>query len=352
MKKILFVMFAWAICANMGYALNEFSDFGRLQWHKCENIIDNNKQGESTPKWRKTTLQWRKCGGESNSSRHTELSQESEVSKSHESNKNYELMSQKQNNELNNDLALQDCDSRDLESSGLDSSLVSLAQNDGEGESHNGKSGESVESRNNDSGKSPESALNRNAFFAGIELGYMRFDYAESGKIGTNALLNPSSNDAFNAGIIAGYRYFFNDSVGIRGYANLNYNYDKANGFGELKMLNVGINADFLLNFYASQSVDFGAIVGLGFGGDIFDGDGLKRVRETIDEHSANLSSPNVSINLGFQIVAINKIGVEFVAKIPLLAHYFLNAGDGKLDSQTRKLSQNYSLNGRIIYHF
>ncbi|MGX3010628.1 outer membrane beta-barrel protein [Helicobacter sp. 23-1044] len=200
--------------------------------------------------------------------------------------------------------------------------------------------------------KSPESSINRNAFFAGIELGYMRFDYAESGVIGTNALLNPSSNGAFNAGIIAGYRYFFNDSVGIRGYANLNYNYDKANGFGELKMLNVGINADFLLNFYASQSVDFGAIVGLGFGGDIFDGDGLKRVRETIGEHSANLSSPNVSINLGFQIVAINKIGVEFVAKIPLLAHCFLNAGDGKLDSQTRKLSQNYSLNGRIIYHF
>ena len=216
-------------------------------------------------------------------------------------------------------------------------------------ESRNDKISESVESHNP---KIPESTLNRNAFFAGVELGYMRFDYAESGKIGANALLNPSSNGAFNAGIIAGYRYFFNDSVGIRGYANLNYIYDKANGFGELKMLNVGINADFLLNFYASQSVDFGAIVGLGFGGDIFDGDGLKRVRESIGEHSANLSSPNVSVNLGFQIVAINKIGIEFVARIPLLAHYFLNAGDGKLDSQTRKLSQNYLLNARVVWHF
>lgn len=214
------------------------------------------------------------------------------------------------------------------------------------------ESTQSVDSRNDKVGKSAESSVNRNAFFAGIELGYMRFDYAESGKIGANALLNPSSNGAFNAGIIAGYRYFFTDSVGIRGYANLNYIYDKANGFGELKMLNVGINADFLLNFYASQSIDFGAIVGLGFGGDIFDGDGLKRVRETIGEHSANLSSPNVSINLGIQIVAINKIGVEFVAKIPLLAHYFLNAGDGKLDSQSRKLSQNYLLNARVVWHF
>ena len=214
------------------------------------------------------------------------------------------------------------------------------------------ESTQSVNSRNDDLGKVPEFTLNRNAFFAGIELGYMRFDYAESGKIGANALLNPSSNGAFNAGIIAGYRYFFNDSVGIRGYANLNYIYDKANGFGELKMLNLGINADFLLNFYASQSVDFGAIVGLGFGGDIFDGDGLKRVRETIGEHSANLSSPNVSVNLGIQIVAINKIGIEFVAKIPLLAHYFLNAGDGKLDSQTRKLTQNYSLNARVVWQF
>lgn len=214
------------------------------------------------------------------------------------------------------------------------------------------ESTQSVDSRNDKVGKSAESTLNRNAFFVGIELGYMRFDYAESGKIGANALLNPSSNGAFNAGIIAGYRYFFNDSVGIRGYANLNYNYDKANGFGELKMLNLGVNADFLLNFYASQNFDFGAIFGLGFGGDIFDGDGLKRVRETIGEHSANLSSPNVSVNLGIQIVAINKIGVEFVAKIPLLAHYFLNAGDGKLDSQSRKLSQNYLLNARVVWHF
>ena len=237
--------------------------------------------------------------------------------------------------------------------------LSSARAGEQKGESH-AMEGESVESYNVDSDKvaksnNPkiaESTLNRNAFFAGIELGYMRFEYKESGTIGTNALLNPSSNGAFNAGILAGYRYFFNDSVGIRGYANLNYVYDKANGFGELKMLNVGINADFLLNFYASQSVDFGAIVGLGFGGDIFDGDGLKRVRESIGEHSANLSSPNVSINLGLQIVAINKIGVEFVAKIPLLSHYFLNAGDGKLDSQIRKLSQNYSLNGRVVWHF
>ena len=214
------------------------------------------------------------------------------------------------------------------------------------------ESTQSVNSRNDKKGESAESTLNRNAFFAGIELGYMRFDYAESGKIGANALLNPSSNGAFNAGIIAGYRYFFNDSVGIRGYANLNYIYDKANDFGELKMLNLGVNADFLLNFYASQSIDFGAIVGLGFGGDIFDGDGLKRVRESIGEHSANLSSPNVSVNLGIQIVAINKIGIEFVAKIPLLAHYFLNAGDGKLDSQSRKLSQNYLINARVVWHF
>ena len=223
----------------------------------------------------------------------------------------------------------------------LDSSLSAKAQNDKVTESHN-----------DDSDKIVESSLNRNAFFAGIELGYTRFEYKESGVIGTNALLSPSTNSAFNAGILAGYRYFFNDSVGIRGYANLNYIYDKANGFGELKLLNLGINADFLLNFYASQRVDFGVFFGLGFGGDIFSGDGLKRVRESIGEHSANLSSPNISVNLGIQSVILNKIGIEFVAKIPLLSHYFLNAGDGKLDSQIRKLSQNYSLNGRVVWQF
>ena len=332
MRKILFVVFAWAMWANLA-----FGEFGELQWHKCENIFDNDRQGESQ-------LRWRKCG-ESESSPSLAEGDKGGGYKNAKDSKNAEF----NGNDSTHPLAPS---AREGESMALSSAREGKCvdcHDSAFAESRNDKISESVESHNP---KVPESTLNRNAFFAGIELGYMRFDYAESGKIGANALLNPSSNGAFNAGIIAGYRYFFNDSVGIRGYANLNYNYGKANGFGELKMLNVGINADFLLNFYASQSVDFGAIVGLGFGGDIFDGDGLKRVRESIGEHSANLSSPNVSVNLGIQIVAINKIGVEFVAKIPLLAHYFLNAGDGKLNSITRQLSQNYSLNARVVWQF
>ena len=207
--------------------------------------------------------------------------------------------------------------------------------------------GESLES------KTPiDSSLNRNAPFAGIELGYTRFEYKENGAVGTNALMNPLTNGVFNIGIFVGYRYFFGESIGIRGYANMNYIYDKKSNFGELKWLNLGINADFLLNFYASQNFDFGALLGLSFGGDIFSGNGVRRIKDSIDNYSANLSSPSVSVNLGIQSVAINKIGIEFVAKIPLMSHYFLNAGDGKLNSITRQLSQNYSLNARVVWQF
>lgn len=207
-------------------------------------------------------------------------------------------------------------------------------------------------------GESPESkipidsSINRNAPFVGIELGYTRFEYKENGAVGTNALLNPLKDGVFNVGIFVGYRYFFSESIGIRGYANMNYIYDKSGNFGELKWLNIGVNADFLLNFYASQDFDFGALLGLSFGGDIFSGNGVRRIKESIDNHSANLSSPSVSVNLGLQSVVINKIGIEFVAKIPLMSHYFLNAGDGRLNSITRQLSQNYSLNARVVWQF
>lgn len=222
------------------------------------------------------------------------------------------------------------------------------------------KSSESSESNKSNAtlAESPESkipidsSINRNAPFTGIELGYTRFEYKENGAVGTNALLNPLKDGVFNVGIFVGYRYFFDESIGIRGYANMNYIYDKSGNFGELKWLNLGVNADFLLNFYASQDFDFGALLGLSFGGDIFSGNGVRRIKESIDNHSANLSSPSVSVNLGLQSVVINKIGIEFVAKIPLMSHYFLNAGDGKLNSITRQLSQNYSLNARVVWQF
>lgn len=198
-----------------------------------------------------------------------------------------------------------------------------------------------------------DSNINRNAPFVGIELGYTRFEYKENGAVGTNSLLNSIKDGVFNVGIFVGYRYFFDESIGIRGYANMNYIiYDKSGNFEELKWLNLSINADFLLNFYASQNFDFGALLGLSFGGDIFSGNGVRRIRESINNYSANLSSPSVSVNLGIQSVIINKIGIEFIAKIPLMSHYFLNTGDGKLNSITRQLSQNYSLNARVVWQF
>ncbi len=212
-----------------------------------------------------------------------------------------------------------------------------------------------MSSKSNDSPKSKipiDSSVNRNAPFAGIELGYTRFEYKENGVVSTNSLINPLTNGVFNIGIFVGYRYFFSESIGIRGYANMNYVYDKKGDFGELKWLNLGINADFLLNFYTSQNFDFGALLGLSFGGDIFSGNGVRRIKESIDDYSANLSSPSVSVNLGIQSVVINKIGIEFVAKIPLMSHYFLNAGDGKLNSITRQFSQDYSLNARVVWQF
>ena len=309
MKKILLVAFAWAMCMNLGFA------FGELRWHKCENIIDN-KQGESA-------LRWRKCGDSYESANFDKVGESSNGESAYQSLRG--SLSDSENNEAIQKEKCVDCH----------------------------ESTQSVDSRNDESTANiAESTTNRNAFFAGIELGYMNFEYKSSDRNGTSNPNSAITRGVFDMGILWGYRHFFGDSVGIRAFANMNYRYGNVGDFGELKMLNLGVNADFLLNFYASQNVDFGAFFGFGFGGDIFDGGGVKKVRESMGEHSAKLSSPNVSVNLGLQIVAINKVGIEFVAKIPLLAHYFLNEGDGKLVSNTRKFSQNYSLNARVVWHF
>lgn len=191
--------------------------------------------------------------------------------------------------------------------------------------------------------------FHNNTFFVGIELGYMKFSYDELGTIGTNTAQRPISNGAFNMGVIWGYRHFFVDSIGVRGYANMNYLYNKDNKishFSELKILNLGVNADFMLNFYTNNHFDMGVFFGIGFGGDIFAGKGLADIRKYAS--GVNLSGISVGLNMGVQSLICEKVGIEFIAKIPLMSHYFVN----KDKFTKRKLSQNYALSGRILYYF
>lgn len=190
----------------------------------------------------------------------------------------------------------------------------------------------------------------KNAFFAGIELGALKFSYEELGIIAAHSPHSPISNYGINIGVLWGYRHFFSDSIAIRGYLNLNYLYAKDKKiahFSELKILNLGANADFLLGFWKDSNIDFGGLLGIAIGGDIFAGEGLANIRRYATS-KVYLSSLNTSLNLGVQSLILSKIGVEFIAKIPLMSHYFVNQNS----LNKRKLSQNFILSGRILYYF
>lgn len=190
----------------------------------------------------------------------------------------------------------------------------------------------------------------KNAFFAGIELGALKFSYEELGIIAAHSPHSPISNYGVNLGVLWGYRHFFSDSIAIRGYLNLNYLYAKDKKiahFSELKILNLGANADFLLGFWKDNNIDFGGLLGIAIGGDIFAGEGLANIRRYATS-KVYLSSLNTSLNLGVQSLILSKIGIEFIAKIPLMSHYFVNQNS----LNKRKLSQNFILSGRILYYF
>lgn len=191
---------------------------------------------------------------------------------------------------------------------------------------------------------------NKNAFFAGIELGALKFSYDELGAIAAHSPHSPISNYGVNLGVLWGYRHFFSDSIALRGYVNLNYLYAKDKKiahFSELKILNLGVNADFLLNFWTDNNIDFGGLLGIAIGGDIFAGEGLANIRRYAKSR-VYLSGLNTSLNLGVQSLILSKIGIEFIAKIPLMSHYFVNQNS----LNKRKLSQNFILSGRILYYF
>lgn len=190
----------------------------------------------------------------------------------------------------------------------------------------------------------------KNAFFVGIELGALKFSYDELGIIATHSPHSPISNYGINLGVLWGYRHFFSDSVALRGYVNLNYLYakdKKISHFSELKILNFGVNADFLLDFWKDSNINFGGLLGIAIGGDIFAGKGLANIRRYATSR-VYLSGLNTSLNLGVQSLILRKVGVEFIAKIPLMSHYFVNQNS----LNKRKLSQNFVLSGRILYYF
>ncbi len=160
-------------------------------------------------------------------------------------------------------------------------------------------------------------AQENNGVFVGLEIG------ASEQQI---KLKNPNGNEsttentAATFGAKVGYKHFFLEWIGIRGYAGIDYTQSRVHSAnntswstGVFANLTYSANIDALLNFYNSENVAFGAFVGLGIGGQTsWDMNLLfsDKYRSMTDLYS--------DVKLGLRVNVARNHGMEFIAKIPL----------------------------------
>lgn len=194
--------------------------------------------------------------------------------------------------------------------------------------------------------------------FIGLEASYAGIKYDEKGTLGSVAgsSIAPraeSIGGGLKIGILGGYRHFFTQGIGLRGYVNIDYFESQAPAnlsVGTIQAVHYGINADFLMDFK-----QIGVFFGLGVGGVHYFGSGVNRLK---NEAKSSASGFGVSQNgvetglqIGLQSSVCKSVGIELVAKIPFVPHYFINKGS-EANIISRQITQSYTVGARILYHF
>ena len=163
-----------------------------------------------------------------------------------------------------------------------------------------------------------------NGVFVGFEAGAGEQKLALSGT--TNMNITTQATAILFGGKI-GYKHFFLDWVGIRGYLGVDYaelrgkiensarnGAGALSGTGAFSGITYSANVDALFNFYNSENVAVGAFVGFGLGGQTAKDDDLiagdNKTRDMMDFYS--------DVKLGLRVNAAKNHGMEFIVKIPL----------------------------------
>lgn len=194
--------------------------------------------------------------------------------------------------------------------------------------------------------------------FLGLNVGYIMsaLDYNVSGLTtnGPNIPTYPISaadslnGGGFDIGIIAGYKWHWKWSfAGIRLYGNLDYSQSTLKGASAYKpsLINVGINADFLATFVTAPTWDFGMILGMGLGADLYQlddklisdlmnnltnkihGTHANNVKNLLADADGNIKKNffNAWLNVGLRVGIAQHHSLELLVKVPFIKHEPLN---------------------------
>lgn len=164
--------------------------------------------------------------------------------------------------------------------------------------------------------------------------------YDEKGKAVSNALFKEGTGTnpmaaSFNIGVKAGYQHFFMPMVGVRGYLGYNFNGSrtayKLQGAKDttISVQHITANVDALVNFLNTDSLTFGAYVGLGLGYAITSVSGEKLIVETLTKES-NYSGFILPINIGIAATFAGNHKVEVGGTIQTLTPAYIDKTNKK----------------------
>lgn len=168
---------------------------------------------------------------------------------------------------------------------------------------------------------------NGSGLFLGLDTGYtMQFNKQQVK--GEKTIETSSALAGANVGVKAGYNFFFTSMFGVRGYLDYTFVFGPSGEASEGGGTNtssstmrsahlITLNADLLVNIMQTDSVAFGAFVGIGLGY------GMGSTTTTPDKGAATTSEKAsgfiLPINVGLSLTANNHHRFELGFKIPTL---------------------------------
>ena len=171
--------------------------------------------------------------------------------------------------------------------------------------------------------------------FLGAEIGYANAKFEN--KLSAVGLSESAKYDGGGVkyGIVVGYKQFFTQYLGLRYYANVGIAHAtiKSNSVADAygwkdrvdgTLINYGANVDFLGNFVSNETLDFGGFIGLGIGGNSWNGRDLDDHEDYLNGLagggiSLSKTSFDLSLNVGLRANIATHHGIELVAKVPFL---------------------------------
>lgn len=164
------------------------------------------------------------------------------------------------------------------------------------------------------------------------------------------------SLSGINYGLIDGYRQFFTPNLGLRYYINIDLHHNLAKSSGarhNLMIIDYGVNMDFLWSPISSESLDFGAFIGVGVGGNTIIG-------KPIATNTTLGSAINVGLRANIATNHTIKHGIEVAVRVPVLPPLY-NESPSKeipgiskeeLNRDYNKQSQRYSQKFSVMLRY